>query len=172
MVSVTSLTWVTADAMQIRRFLMVYAGCFIFAWYGTLMTCCAYGWGYEQVGLLRGAFPRTLSSTDQHQTAISNMLLFIVKDCIAHVLAPGCCTNIKGQYFKYWLLQGGGDRTSCGTPQALPGPEQSTTGLGVLAQAFPFRGRDDEDGVDDIEEGIDRPSGCASRDSAVGSVKV
>ena len=171
MVSATSLIWVSADSMQFRRFLLLYAACFIMAWYGTLIACCAYGWGYEQVGLLSGVFPRVLSSTDQHQTAMSNMLLFIVKDCVAHVLTPGCCVNIKGRYFKYWLLRGGGDRSSTGEAQALPDPEGSIWPSQPATDVENSVADDEEDGTNDTPRSP--PQRAASwNDRDMGSVRV
>ena len=179
MVATTSLTWVSADSMQIRRFLKTYAGVFILAWYGALMICCAYGWGYVQVDLLSGVFPRVLSSTDQHQTAISNMLLFIAKDCFTDLSYPGCCNNIKGVYFKYWLRRGSGDRTTCGAPQAPPALERTPTfGLGKLAgQASSLKDllklTRDKGVVNDAgSDAVQAPSNRSFREDSVGTVKV
>ena len=123
------------------------------------------------MGLLSGVFPRVLSSTDQHQTAMSNMLLFIVKDCVAHVLTPGCCVNIKGRYFKYWLLRGGGDRSSTGEAQALPDPEGSIWPSQPATDVENSVADDEEDGTNDTPRSP--PQRAASwNDRDMGSVRV
>ena len=42
-----SVVWVCADALQIRRYLKLYAGFFVSCYWGGLMVMCSCGWGYE-----------------------------------------------------------------------------------------------------------------------------
>ena len=104
-----TVLWCAADALQTRRSLQIYLGCWLCLHYMSLITLSLLRFRFREGDLLYGVgltLGVSMSAVDVHVQAAFTLMLFIAKDCALELRHPGMCSVVRVGVKRQWIVNG------------------------------------------------------------------
>ena len=104
-----TVLWCAADALQTRRALRLYLGCWLCLNYMSLMALSVMRFRFSEGDLMYGVgltLGVTMSAVDVHVQAALTLMIFIAKDCAFELRHPGYCSVVRVSVRKQWIVNG------------------------------------------------------------------